>query len=60
MEKKNSVNNVLTGDITVTATRHRVDERGIPMPDWWDDSDTTQSSAIQNALTMKSWRGGAS
>lgn len=49
-------NRELTGISTGSYSR-RVDDRGIEMPDWWIDDDTTASSAAQTLLEMKGWRG---
>jgi hypothetical protein len=56
--QRKQLNKDLTGFIG-NAGRIRVDERGIEMPDWWDDSDTTESTAMQSMFDMKSWKGGA-
>lgn len=54
-DQRKQLNKDLTGFIG-NAGRTRIDERGIPMPDWWDDSETTESAAMQSMYDMKAWK----
>lgn len=50
------INNVLLGELGTAATRHRVDERGLRMPSWWDEGDSagvTLEQAQAAALGMR-------
>jgi hypothetical protein len=33
----------------------RIDERGIPIPDWWVDDDNAETGAMATMLSMKQW-----
>lgn len=35
-----------------------VDDRGIPIPTWWDEDEENMDDVNQNMLAMGAWRGG--
>jgi hypothetical protein len=53
-EDRKRIDNVLLGRKMDTVIR--IDERGIPIPDWWQDDEDTEGAAMSNMLTMRNWR----
>lgn len=33
----------------------RIDERGIPIPEWWTEDDDSETGAMATMLSMKQW-----
>jgi hypothetical protein len=57
-EEHEKITQRLTSERLGSLVAYRVDDRGIPIPSWWDEDDTTASESMQTMFTMKSWRGG--
>lgn len=52
---RKKIDDVWFGESLATA---RVDDRGLTIPEWYDDGRSTENDAMSNVATMMSWRRG--
>lgn len=52
-EDRKKIDNHLLGRKMDTVVR--IDERGIPIPEWWQDDDDAENAAMSSMMTMRNW-----